>query len=134
MSSPPEVLPHRDAVVAALEGVGLTVGLGAAPDPAPAAGLYAVLYMSPGQVMSESLADQRTDMQVMFQVTCVGADEERCLWAADKARAALHPPLTVTGRKAFRVEELGGPPMLRDDDLAPPLFYVPIQFMLRTIS
>jgi hypothetical protein len=134
MSTPPEVLPHRDAIKEALEGVGLAVGLGVAPDPAPAAGLYAVLYMSPGQTMSESLADQRTDMQVMFQVTCVGADEERCLWVVDKVRRALHPRLEVTGRKAFRAEELGGPPMLRDDDLTPPVFYLPIQFMLRTIS
>jgi len=134
VSTPPQVLPHRDAVVAALEGVGLTVGLGEAPDPAPAGGLYAVLFMSPGQVLTESLADQRTNMQVMFQVTCVGPDEERCLWVVDRVHQALHPVLTVAGRKAFRAEELGGPPMLRDDDVTPPLMYLPIQFMLRSTS
>lgn len=132
--SAPAVLPHRDAVVAALETVGLVVGKGQAPDPAPSSGMYAVVYTTPGQSVPESLADRRTDFQAIVQVTVVGPDEERCLWLADKARAALWEPLTVAGRKAYRAEELGGIPVQRDDDVTPPVYYTPIQFMIRSTS
>ncbi|NUP36021.1 MAG: hypothetical protein HOY76_03100 [Streptomyces sp.] len=137
MSSPPAVLPHRDAVKDALENSGLAVGLGGAPPTAPPAGSttdYVVLYFSPGRSVSESLADQRVDYDTVFQVTCVGKTEERALWVADRARRALHGPLTVEGRKAWRPEELGGPPVQRDDELSPPLFYVPVQYQLKSIS
>lgn len=132
--STPAVLPHRDAVAAALEAVDLTVGLGGAPDPEPASKMFAVLYFAPGRSVSESLADGRTDYDGLFQVTCVGPDEERCLWVADNVRAALHQPITVEGRQAWRPEELGGPPVQRDDDLSPPLFYLPVQYRLMSTS
>lgn len=130
----PAVLPHRDAVKAALEGSGLVVGLGGAPSPVPASRFYAVLYFAPGQSMAESLADQRTDWGGVFQVTCVGPDEERCLWVADKVRSALFAPIAVAGRVVWRPEELGGPPVQRDDDVSPPLFFVPIQYQLKSTS
>ncbi|MDX2749652.1 hypothetical protein PV413_03200 [Streptomyces scabiei] len=134
MSTPPAVLPHRDAVRAALEAAPLVVGLGRAPDPVPADRMYVVLYFTPGQAVSESLADARTDFDCMFQVTCVAPTEERCLWLADKVRRALHAPVAVTGRTTWRPEDLGGPPMQRDDDVSPPLFYVPIQYHLKSTS
>lgn len=132
--STPAVLPHRDAVRNALEAVGLTVGLGGAPAPAPASGMYAVVYFTPGRSVSESLADRRTDFEGMFQVTCVGPDEERCLWVSDKVRAALHAPLAVAGRAAWRPEELGGPPVQRDDDVTPPLYFLPVQYRLQSTA
>lgn len=134
MSTPAAVLPHRDAVKAALEAAQLTVGLGGAPDPVPSSRRYVVLYFAPGQSVSESLADRRTDWDGVFQVTCVGPAEEQCLWLADKVRTALHTPVTVAGRQVWRPEELGGPPVLRDDDVSPPLFYVPIQYHLKSTS
>ncbi|KAB1146829.1 hypothetical protein F7R91_14730 [Streptomyces luteolifulvus] len=130
----PAVLPHRDAVRAALEAAQLVVGLGGAPDPVPSSGMYVVLYFTPGQSLPESLADARTDFDSLFQVTCVGPDEERCLWLADKVRTALYGPLTVAGRVVWRPEELGGPPVQRDDDVSPPLFYVPVQYRLQSTS
>lgn len=132
--SAPAVLPHRDAVVAALDEAGLVVGLGRAPDPAPDDGMYVVVYTAPGMSVPESLADRRTDFQAIVQVTCVAPDEERCLWLADKARAALWQPLAVAGRISYRAEEMGGPPVLRDDDVTPPVYYTPIQFMIRSTS
>jgi hypothetical protein len=96
--------------------------------------MYAVLHFAPGRSIAESLADRRTDYEGLFQVTCVGPDEERCLWVADKARKALHGPLAVGGRTVWRPEELGGPPVQRDDDVTPPLFYVPIQYQLRSTT
>lgn len=132
----PAVLPHRDAVLAALEGVGLTVGKGRAPDAAdiPSSGAYAVLYFAPGQSESESLADQRTDFSGPFQVTCVGPTEEICLWVADRVRQGLFAAPLVAGRQAYRPREEGGPPVQRDDDVSPPLYFLPIQYTLRSTS
>jgi hypothetical protein len=128
----PAVLPHVDAVQAALVGAGLAVGLGGAP--VPAVSKYVALYPDPGQSVSESLADRRTDVMLMVQATCVGPTAEQALWVADKVRSALAGVLTVDGRVAWRPEELGGPPVSRDDDVTPPLFYVPIQFQIRSTT
>jgi hypothetical protein len=131
----PTVLPHADAVQAALEDAGLTVYLGGAPTSAawtpPDA--YTVLYPEPGSAVRESLADARTDFVTTFQITCVGGSMERALWAADKARAALSAPLAVEGRATWRPEDLGGPPVQRDDDTNPPSWFVPVQYRLMSI-
>jgi hypothetical protein len=134
----PAVLPHRDAVKAALEAAGLPVGLGGAPPTAPPNGStteYVALYFAPGRSVRESLADQRTDYDTIFQVTCVGKTEERCLWVADKARKALDAQLAVTGRKAWRPDtDDTGPPVQRDNDVSPPLYFVPVQYRLQSTS
>lgn len=130
----PDIKPHVDAVTAALVAGGLTVGDGGAPASIPATGIYAALYFDPGQSISESLADQRTDFALSFQVTCVGPTPEKCRWAAQRARMALHAPLTVAGRTARRPEELGGPPIQRDDDVSPPLYYLPVQYRLQSTA
>jgi hypothetical protein len=80
MTSPPEVLPHVDAVQAALESIpGLTVYLGGAPTDAGwlPPDKYAVIYPEPGEAVRESLADKRTDFVSVMQVTCVGGDPVR---------------------------------------------------------
>ncbi|MFE4697288.1 hypothetical protein ACFRIC_09360 [Streptomyces sp. NPDC056738] len=131
----PTVLPHMDAVQAALEAAELTVYLGGAPtqsDWVPP-DKYVVLYPEPGQAVRESLADARTDFTTTFQITCVGGSMERALWAADTARAALSAPLAVDGRATWRPEDLGGPPVQRDDDTTPPSWFVPVQYRLMSI-
>lgn len=124
-----------DAVQAALQAANLIVYLGGAPT---AAGWsppdkYAVLHPEPGEAVRESLADVRSDFMATFQVTCVGASLERALWVADKTRAALSVPLTVAGRAVWRPEDLGGPPVQRDDDTTPPSFFVPVQYRIKSI-
>ncbi|MFE2140183.1 hypothetical protein ACFXA3_00185 [Streptomyces sp. NPDC059456] len=123
-----------DAIVAALAGGGLTVGDGVAPASVPSTGIFAVVYFDPGQSLTESLADQRTNFSLSFQVTCVGPTPEKCRWAAHRARMALYAPLAVAGRTAWRPEELGGPPIQRDDDVSPPLYYLPVQYRLQSTS
>lgn len=130
----PDIKPHIDALLAAITGAGLTVGDGVAPAALPANQIYAVLYADPGQSLRESLADQRTDFALSFQITCVGPTAEKARWAAQRARMALHPPLAVAGRTAWRVEELGGPPVQRDDDVSPPLYFLPVQYRLQSTS
>lgn len=133
MSIPPLVLPHRNAVLAALQASGVAVGEGGAPATVPESQMYAALYMDPGWSRTASLADQRTTFQGLFQVTCVGPTAEKALWVADTVRTALYAPLTVDGRAAWRPEELGGPPVQRDDDVTPPLYFVPVQYRLMSI-
>jgi hypothetical protein len=133
--STPAVLPHVDAVQAALEAADLMVYLGGAPT-APGwtpPDKFAVLYPEPGEAVRESLADTRTDFVTTFQITCVGGSMERALWVADRARAALSAPLAVEGRATWRPEELGGPPVQRDDDTNPPSWFVPVQYRLMSI-
>lgn len=133
--SAPTVLPHVDAVQAALVAASLTVYLGGTPT---ASGWtppdkYAVLYPEPGEAVRDSLADTRSDFQATFQVTCVGGSVERALWVADKVRSALAAPLEVAGRATWRPEDLGGPPVQRDDDTNPPSWFVPVQYRIKSL-
>jgi hypothetical protein len=130
----PDVLPHLDAVQAALVGADLVVGLGGAPTPVPASQMYVALYSDPGQSVSESRADARTDFMGVVQATCVGPTAEQALWVTGRVRSALHAPLVVDGRVAWRPEELGGPPLQRDDSVTPPLYFLPVQYRLRSTT
>ncbi|MFD6421035.1 hypothetical protein [Streptomyces sp. NPDC060198] len=130
----PAVLPHVDAVQAALVDAGLTVYLGGTPGGTwSPPDKFAVLYPEPGRAVRSSLADNRTDFTGMVQVTCVGGSMERALWVADRVRMALSGPLTVAGRRAWRPEDQGGPPVARDDDVTPPLWFVPVQYLIQSI-
>ncbi|MCX5601625.1 hypothetical protein OOK29_26085 [Streptomyces phaeochromogenes] len=132
----PEVLPHVDAVEAALALSALTIYVGGTPTDSgwKRPDKYAVLYPDPGMALRESLADKRTDFVLTFQVTCVGSSVERVLWVADRVRRALAVPLTVAGRACWRAEELGGPPVDRDDDVTPPAWFLPVQYRLQSTS
>ncbi|MFF1547155.1 hypothetical protein [Streptomyces sp. NPDC058291] len=124
-----------DAVQAALEAASLVVYLGGTPTSAgwSPPDKFCVLYPDPGEAVRESLADARTDFTTTFQVTCVGASMERALWVADKVRQALSVQLAVQGRASWRPEDLGGPPVQRDDDVNPPLWFVPVQYRIMSI-
>ena len=132
MATTPEVLPHMDAVQAALEDAGLTVYVGGTP---AASGWTppdkaCVLYPEPGMARRESLADERTDFESTMTITCLGGDPVRALWAADKVRKALAAALVVEGRSCWPPEDLGGPPVARDDDVTPPVYFVPVQYRI----
>ncbi|OKI22205.1 hypothetical protein [Streptomyces sp. CB03911] len=128
----PTALPDVLAVQAALTTAQLTAYLGGAPAGAlPKA--YVVLYPSAGQATAASLADDRTTLDTLLQTTCVASTPEGALGTADRVRAALAGTPVVAGRALWRPEELGGPPLQRDDDLSPPVFYVAVQWRLRSI-
>ncbi|MFF5186464.1 hypothetical protein ACFY30_22255 [Streptomyces sp. NPDC000345] len=132
MSTPPDVLPHLDAVRAALEAVDLTVYVGGAPTSSgwTPPDKFAVLYPDAGMAVRASLADNRDDFDSTMQVTCVGSDVERALWVAARVRQALAAPLVVEGRNCWPAEDLGGPPVQRDDDVTPPVYFVPVQYRI----
>lgn len=134
MTTAPDIGPHIAAITTALTARGLAVGDGGAPSPIPTTRMYAALYCDPGQSQSESLGDRRTNLVLGFQVTAVGPTATKCLWVAQQVRAALHGRLTVEGRATWRPDELGGPPVQRDDDVSPPLFFLPIQYQLKSTA
>lgn len=135
MSSPPAVLPHVDAVTAALEAANLVVYLGGAPaGVAPTDGApYIVLYPEPGRPVVASLADDRTLFSAVVQLTCVGLTAEQAANVSDRALAALLVPLTVAGRTSWKPESLDGQPVKRDDDVVPPCYYAVSRWRLRSI-
>lgn len=132
MATAPDVLPHLDAVQAALEAASLTVYVGGAPTGAGwvPPDKFCVLYPDAGMAVRASLADDRTHFDSTMQVTCVGSDVERALWVASRVRQALAAPLTVVGRSCWPAEDLGGPPVQRDDDVTPPVYFVPVRYRI----
>jgi hypothetical protein len=133
VATTPEVLPHLDAVQAALESIDhLTVFVGGTPTDTgwTPPTLYAVLYPEPGMAVRESLADERTDFEAVMQITCAGASPEQALWVADKVRTVLAAAPVVEGRVCWPPEDLGGPPLARDDDVTPPVFFLPVQYRI----
>lgn len=126
------MLPHAKAVQAALAAAGLTVYQGVAPPSPPKT--YIVLHPDGGIATAASLADDRTRLDGLVQLTCVATTSDGAVGTADRARAALSTALDVDGRQSWRPEELGGPPVQRDDDVTPPLYYLPVQYRLRSVS
>lgn len=126
------VLPHIMAVRSALETAGLVVYVGGAPAGIVLPKTYVVLYPDAGVASAASLADDRTRLDTLVQLTCVSTTWEGALGTADWARSALTGPLTVPGRQSWRPQELGGPPVQRDDDVTPPVYYLPVQYRLRS--
>lgn len=110
---------HTDAVIAALEGFGLTVG------DASGEGLtspFCVVYPIPGGATNGSLEDPNADAELIYQSTCVGKSREQAEWVADKTLLLLSG-FSVTGRVVTQIEleDFGG--VSRDDDVQPPLWY-----------
>ena len=118
---------HTDAVIAALETAGLTVGDAKVPNaPLP----HAIVYPIPGGDRSGSLANPYEDAEFVFQVTCVGTSREQAQWLADKAEAILDG-VTVTGRTIHPSPD-SNPGVFRDDDVTPPVFYCTPRYRLKT--
>ena len=90
---------------------------------------YLVAYFGLGRSFSSRVSDDANMLTWSFQVTCVGGDDNRCLWVIDKVRATLTGlRLRPTTGKLYEVTDPG--PMRRDDDAAPPRFYLPLVFAL----
>jgi hypothetical protein len=77
---------------------------------------YAVVYFGAGQtaIDRESSAPVRTP--ITFQVSCVGGDDIRCLWAVDQVRTALVGQV-VAGGRVVEINDAG--PLTSDEDLQP---------------
>lgn len=139
MTSPPETRTHKDAVHALLAAIPnlvafdhevdddqLTVDADGRVEP------YCVLYVGGGRRAFSNLTHVSHDLDLAFQVTCVGGDPDECLWAVDKVCAALvDTQLTVAGRLVWRIRQEFEPSSPRPDyAVRPPRFYQPLLFRL----
>lgn len=95
-----------------------------------------VLYLRPGGSLTGSLGQVDTEGEMRFQVTCVGRTAAEARVVADKVATRLTTDdLTVDDRWIARVRRVSPASQTqRDDDLTPPLFYVPVQFTMLTLS
>lgn len=139
------VNPHALAILTALaplESLAQPIRVGDGVAPLSTDGKIvapcAVLHLRPGGVMFDSVGCMATDGVLPFQITCVGLTAAQARIVADKVAGYLEGAnLTVSGRAVYRVRRrtgpVGGAPE-RDDDVDPPLFYVPVQYQLLTAS
>lgn len=123
---------HAGAVVALLQGAGLTVYDARVPDSPTLP--YVVLYAEPGLLQRSALAATSGWLDWPFQVTAVGKERSQAAWAAQKARAALVDVApTVTGRTCSPILQDSSQPITRDDDITPPVFYVAAGYRLLSV-
>lgn len=123
----PTVRTHTDALIAALQAMGLEVGDAVAPDDTPP---YVVVYAIPGGTASGTLARPDDDAELVYQVTCVGLTRQQAEWLADKALTLLETPLSVSGRSIARVALDLHAGVSRDDSRTPPYFVAMPRFRL----
>lgn len=128
----PSLRLHTDALIAALQGLGLTVGDAEAPNvSAP----YVTVYPIAGGSRNGTIEAPDDDAELVYQVTCVGQKREQAEWLADKVLTLLgKDTISVTGRKISRVSLQLHPTITRSDDTAPPLFYATPRLRVWTTS
>jgi hypothetical protein len=126
------------AVLTLLGGVsGLTVYDGLVPKTPPVSAEdgavlpYAAVYPGAGAPTRGSLSGATSEVPWGFQVTAVGGDRSRCLWAVKKVDAVLlDQRLTVTDWSTSRIVREPGPDMRLDEDVKPPRFWIPLLYQL----
>lgn len=143
--TPITVNPHALAILDALQPLEaraqpIAVGDGKAPR-SPDGRIVApcaVLHFRPGGEMFSSVGCSDTDATIPFQVTCVGQTAEQARIVNDEVAKLLDgAALTVAGRAIFRVRRprgvIGGSPE-RDEEVTPPLFYLPAYYSLMSTA
>lgn len=137
----PDILPHHDAILAKLRTVANLTTYDAEVAAAPPLDLdervhpYDVLHMTAGEPAVDSLAFTQNRLDLPFQVTCVGGDVTRCLWAVDQVRGALlGQVLAVAGRSLSPISSDGnsGAPQ-PDKDVTPPRHFTAVLFRLVSV-
>lgn len=94
--------------------------------PTPPVGKTCIVHPYPGNP-DGVLGDPDRNAAVEFQTTCIGATAEQALWCHDTIVARLNRQvLSGTGFTTYPVRMIDGSqqPVMRDDNLATPLFYV----------
>lgn len=101
--------------------------------PAGASPPYWALYPDPG-TPEGTLGDRHRDLLMEFQVTVVGSGAEQVLDVAGRVRTVLLTQLpTVAGRVVQPLWETPtGERVRRDNDVNPPVWYLPLIFQMRT--
>lgn len=103
---------HTQAVIAALEGVGLTVGRGVRNSEPNSQGATltppcVIVHPMPGGDRFGTLDDWTKHAELDYQVTCVGRTQAEAEFLRDETEVLLDG-LTVTGRHIDVVKREGG--------------------------
>ena len=121
-------------LVAAVKAAVIGVSVGEGKKPTVAAGKpYVVVWFDAGAVDNRSLRS-RDGLALTATFQCYGATPESVRVAVRRVRegvASLHRAV-VEGRTLHLPEHLAGPPMQRDDDVQPPLWWQTDEWRFRT--
>lgn len=144
----PSQRTHIAAVIACLDthftGLGATVDIEDSHNPRGSSDGWAgtpgqsdyrpvVVVYDIGGTLDGPIAGQEEDVALRIQLTCVGARPDQARWAADEATEALvTTTITIADRTVTYVRPDGPDTVRRDDDIAPPLFYLTPRFTLST--
>lgn len=132
--------PHTAAVVAAIAAIPMLVGRSTKPSGAGWQGnpgtstyvRYAVVFPSQG-TPDGNVSEPLEYLDYTAQINVFGATETQAEDAADDVRAALiGQRLTVAGRSTYRVQTPGGPPVIKDESVAPPVFMAVVEIAFRS--
>lgn len=127
MSDVAEVSPVTDALLIALRTTGKQIGDAIkppSPNPPPTSFYpYAILYVGT-PALDGNLLNPNEDGIHRAQVTSVAKDRRGAEWMRDRAREVLlDTDLDIEGHVIVWSELESSPPITRDDDVSPPLFY-----------
>jgi hypothetical protein len=141
-----EIDPHAEAILEVLrtatmpDGALVKIGDGIAPKSTDGkiVAPCAILHLRGGGSVTGSIGAVNTDAILRFQITSVGKTAREARVVADCVGAYVEgATVTVEGRETVRI---GRPPgsgpiqqPQRDDDVTPPLFYVPVEYRLWTV-
>ncbi len=132
MTTPAALHLAAFAVVDALTTVTAYYGDVPAHPPADASGRvypYCVLWSGPGGAPAETAVhDTSTGLDWAVQVTVAAGDVTWCLQAVTVVRAALAGLVLVPGAGPLVDETPRSQPVMRDPDVAPPRWFVPLFF------
>lgn len=89
---------------------------------------HTVFYPGAGRQVATRSCATPAALAWSFQITCVGGDDNRCLWCVDKVRTGLADATVADGYLIRPVRDADPGPVRRDDDTEPPRFYLPLLF------
>ena len=131
-----------NAIIKALEDDGMIVGDAVKPPNCGWSGTpgqsqfipYLIVYPTGGGGVDGPLGDTRSDVQYVYQVTCIGSTREQADFMRDKVRAVMfnESNFSITGRRVLRTILDVPIATSRDDDVQPPLFFSADRFRLET--
>jgi hypothetical protein len=132
-----DLLPHDQAVIAALETIGQPVGFAEAPAGAlegvrSRSGPDYLLLFPLNALRDGSLADPFAEVDLSYQVTCVGRLAAGVRWLVDQIEPALLA-VAITGRAVTQVVPEEGGQVRTDFDVDPPVFSATPRYRITTV-
>jgi hypothetical protein len=125
--------PYADAIEAAVTAQGVAYAEGRKPDGVPAGHPYIVGWLDAGTVGNRSMRS-RDGFSLVVTLQCYGSSVDSVRFAVTRARAAVASlsGAAVGGRVLLVPSHEPSPPMDRDDDADPPIWWQSDEWRFRT--